>query len=203
MIPRTFRKLPARIAFIDGDEGGGGSSAPDETPAPETPAEDAPAEEVAAEEAPAAEDDSAKDGEGTDAQSLDELPAWAQAEVKRLRAENAKRRTTNTELTEKLAAAKTPEEFEAAVGELQAANAQLERDATVAKLQHQHGLDDDVVALLEDVPTDKLADRAAALARLATGGVERDPSGGLTPDAGGDGFDPVKAAREHRSRRRY
>ncbi|WP_144721230.1 hypothetical protein [Cellulosimicrobium sp. TH-20] len=199
MIPRTFRKLPARIAFIDGDEGGGGSSAPDETPAPETPAEDAPAEEVAAEEAPAAEEES----EGMDAQSLDDLPAWARAEVKRLRAENAKRRTTNTELTEKLATAKSPEEFEAAVSELQAANAQLERDATVAKLQHQHGLDDDVVALLEDVPTDKLADRAAALARLATGGVERDPSGGLTPDAGGDGFDPVKAAREHRSRRRY
>ncbi len=194
MIPRTFRRIPARIAFLEGDEGGGGASAP-EAPAAETPAE-TPGEETPA------EGDETKEGEGTDAQSLDDLPAWARAEVKRLRAENAKRRTTNTELTEKLASAKSPEEFEAAVSELQAANAQLERDATVAKLQHQHGLDDDVVALLEDVPTEKLADRAAALARLSAGPVERDPSGGLTPDDGDDGFDPVQAAAEAR-RRRY
>lgn len=190
MNPRTFRRIPARIAFIDGDQGGG-SSAP-EAPAAETPAEETPAETPAEEE----------ESEGTDAQSLDDLPAWASAEVKRLRAENAKRRTTNNELTQKLAEAKTPEEFEAAVAELRTANAALERDATVAKLQHQHGLDDDVVALLEDVPTEKLADRAAALARLSAGPIERDPSGGLTPDDGDDGFDPVKAAQEAR-RRRY
>lgn len=200
MNPRTFRRIPARIAFIDGDEGGG-SSAPAETPA-ETPAEgqstetpaETPAEEPAEEEKPKAEED-AGDVEG--------LPAWAQSEIRRLRNEAAARRKANEELNTKLVGAKSAEEFETAVSELREANATLEREAALAKVAHAHTLSDEAMTLLEDVPTDKLEARAKALATLfGSPTTTRTPSGGLVPDDDDEGFDPVKAAAEAR-RRRY
>jgi|GEM_PF-1785593 len=200
MNPRTFRRIPARIAFFEG-ENGGGSSAPAETSA-ETPAEEpgteTPAETPAEEEAPG-------EGEGEgEGESVDDLPAWAQARLRRLGNENAARRKANEELTAKLAGAKTTEEFEAAVTELRNANASLEREAKLATVAHTHTLSAEALTLLEDVPTDKLEARAKALATLfgSPATTSRTPSGGLVPDDDDEGFDPVKAAAEAR-RRRY
>lgn len=118
-----------------------------------------------------------------DAQEADEdaLPEWASKELRKTRDEAAARRTQVRDLEAKLAEAKSPEEFEAAVKEYQGQVQALERKLALASIN----LPDDLLALLEDVPTEELSARAEVLQKYAPKEEEPAPTKGLNDLSGG------------------
>lgn len=203
MNPRMNRFRPRTLRFIETPPAEG--EAPATTKAAETPAETPPpAEGEAPAEKPAEEEKPAEGETLEEAAKVAELPDWAQSEMRRLRTESAARRVRERELTEKLDAAKSPEEFETVVSEMRAENAALKRTATIGELTRTHHLSASAVEMLADVADDKLATFAQKLAGLSVPapGTRRDPSGGIVPDDDDEPFDPVATARKARASRR-
>lgn len=131
----------------------------------ELKAQEAAAAAKAAEELKAKEaEESAKKAKEN---SFNELPEWAQEELRATRREAASYRTSANELKEKLAGSASAEEALKAAEAAVAGNArlkeQLELDAELNKL----GLPADARALID--PNASIADRAKALAAVAAG----------------------------------
>jgi len=185
-----IRKLqtPARVRFVTdpvtGEDGGG---APDPAPVEDQqPGADDPA--------PTEDEQSAPD-EGAD--SVDALPAWAQAEINRLRSENAQRRTKAKELEEKLTGALSADE----AAELRSAHEKLERELLRERVAHKHKLPAELAERLQGATEEELVADAKKLQRFAAAPAPSDPKGGLNPTEDADAFDPVAAAQKVRSRR--
>lgn len=132
----------------------------------------------------------------------DDTPEWVQKELRKTREEAAKYRTRLREAEEKLAGAKTAEEFEAALTEMRTKNAELENSLLRADVARRFGLPDDLAARLQGADKAALEADAKSLQRYVTTNHEPDLSGGLDPSDGGEAdFDPVVLARQARARR--
>lgn len=116
-------------------------------------------------------------------------------------AEAANYRTRLRETEDKLSKAKTPEEVEAAVADLKAKNAELERGLLVSKVAGKHELPAELAELLKGDDEAALEAHAQKLAKLVNKTPE-ELSGGLRPSDTDDGeMDPRKlAARQPRRR---
>lgn len=131
------------------------------------------------------------------------LPEWAQKQIKDLRQEAADRRTKAKEAEEKLAKAKTPEEFETAVNELRTANLGLEK----ALVASQHNLPEALAARLQGTTREELEADATALQALVN--ITPPPtadnlSGGLDPNSDDDGeSNPLALAKRANRNRLY
>src|SRR5690606_24292043 len=130
-------------------------------------------------------------------------------EIKDLRAEAAKYRKQRRELQDALAKAKSPEEVEKAVAELEAKNQRLELELTRTRVARELSIPDALVGRLQGSTEEELREDASALL-AALGSVNPKakkgsaPSGGLDPEAGGeDAFDYKAWAREQRARRGF
>lgn len=175
----------------------------DTTVSIETPATEPKAQPSAEQPVTAPEGVEGKQTEGETPDPLAELPPWARKEITKLRGESANYRVKAKEAEQRLADAKTPEDFEAAVAEFKTANADLERQVLVMKAANKHQLPDELAGLLQGATAEELDAHAKKLARFAP--VE-DPepeqlSGGLNPGDPDAGFDPVAASRQARKRR--
>ncbi|MFI5840553.1 hypothetical protein ACIA8K_12675 [Catenuloplanes sp. NPDC051500] len=128
--------------------------------------------------------------------------AGARAALSKVRAEAGKYRTRLREAEAKLAAAKSPEDFEAAVNELRQTNSKLERDLLVEKVARTAQLPDELAELLQGSTEPELKAHAAKLQKFVTPAKEPvgELSGGLDPNED-EAFDPVKAARAARASR--
>ena len=112
------------------------------------------------------------------------LPEWAQKQIKDLRQEAADRRTRATTAETALKAAKTPDEFAAALAEWTTKNNDLER----ALVGSQFQLPDALTALLQGTTREEMETHAKALQLLlAAPPATGDLSGGLTPLSDDDG----------------
>lgn len=123
------------------------------------------AEKAAAAEAKTAEEAKAKEADKKARENkFDELPDWAQEELRATRREAASYRTTANDLKEKLAAAGNSEEAlkaaEAIVAENNALKERLELESAIVEL----GVPAEAKALLD--PKASVADRAKALLAL-------------------------------------
>jgi hypothetical protein len=164
----------------------------------------APAEQTQAENA-------TKTGEQTDADNergeqpdgVDSLPKWARDRLTKANNEAARYRTGLRDAEVKLAGAKTPEQFVAAVAELREGNARLERELLVERVARKAELPEELAALLQGDTEDALKAHAAKLRKFVTPAQEAPQSlrGGLDPTDEND-FDPVQAAHAAR-RHRY
>ena len=126
--------------------------------------------------------------EATNGNRLEELPEWAQKEIKQLRNENASRRTQLQETRSQLSQAKTPEDFASLTTDF---NTKLaEKDREIAGLTH--GLPKDIAARIQGASFEDMLKDAEMLAGLfkpqaAPAATERKPepparlTGGLTP----------------------
>lgn len=171
---------------------------PNETP--ETPAE-TPAEQTPTTDTPASQEP-AEETEGKPADQVKDLPDWAQKIITDLRGENANYRTRAKTAEEQLSSAKTPEEMEAAVNEVRAVNARLERELLVSRVAAEFDLPGELAEVLKGDDVDALKAHAKTLAKFAGSPEPGNLSGGLTPtDENGDEADPVKVAMAVRKRR--
>ncbi|MFF4528175.1 hypothetical protein ACFY1P_02785 [Streptomyces sp. NPDC001407] len=126
----------------------------------------------------------------------DVLPEWARKELAKIRGEAASYRTRLREAETKLSEAKSPEEVEAAVGELRQQNAELERSMLRASVARRFELPDDLADALRGEDEAALETHAKVLAKYIPAPLPQSLGGGLTPDDGGDGeMDPRKLAR--------
>lgn len=145
-------------------------------------------------------------GEGNEPKTPteDDLPDWAKKELKKARGEAANYRTKLREAEDSLSKAKTPEEYEAAVGQLQEVNARLEREVLVSKVARQFELPDELAELLKGDDEAALKAHAKTLQKFAPAS-EPDPelSGGLDPSGETDDgkSDPRALAKKHGARR--
>lgn len=133
----------------------------------------------------------------------DELPDWARQKLTKANAEAANYRTRLREAEVKLANAKSVEEFEAAVSEMKARNAELEHSILRADVAREFGLDAELTDALKGATEAELKEHAKRLQKYVPA-TTPDPatlSGGLDPTNEDDNFDPVKAARAARARR--
>lgn len=181
--------LQHRVFFVTPEEGGGGGKPvedpkPTEDPKPaEKPAEDPKPDENKGEE-------------------NDDLDPKARALVTRANSEAAKYRTQLREAQEALGKAKSNEEFETVVKDLNAKIAKLEDDNARARAIAKYELPSELASELDDVPAGSVEKIAKALAKYAAAdGGNRGVKGGLNPNEGPDDFDPVAAARKARRRR--
>lgn len=127
----------------------------------------------------------------------------ALAELARVRQEAASHRTKLRETEAALAAAKSPDEVEAALSELRNANAALEREITVSRVARKHGLPDDLAAALQGEDEAALEAHAKVLAKYVPASSEDrgEPRGGLDPTGDDSKFDPVAEFRKARASR--
>lgn len=142
---------------------------------------------------PNASADSGATGESKD--RWDGIPdewAWTKGVVESANREAASRRVALREAEEKLAAAKTPEEFEAAVSEFRNGQAKLEADLARERAARKHSLSDEVLEFLTGTTEEQIEAQAAKLAGLKPAATSEDPtpvrvitapvpSGGVTP----------------------
>lgn len=152
-------------------------------------------------------------GEAPKADPWEGLPeqfAWTKAAVENANREAASRRVALREAEEKLSAAKTPEEFEAAISEFKTGQAKLEADLARERAARKHGLDDDLLEFLTGKSEDEIEKQAEKLAKLkpeATPPVVKvvtqpEPTGGVTPgDNGPKEPNGRDLWREHKARR--
>lgn len=124
----------------------------------------------------------------------DELPEWARRKLTKANAEAAKYRARLREVEEQLKEAKTPEEFEKAVAEIQARNAELEAALLRERVARKFNLPDDLAARLLGSTVEELEADAKVLQKYAVAPPPGDLRGGLDPSDEED-FDPVEAAR--------
>ncbi|MCC2278897.1 hypothetical protein LKL35_26225 [Streptomyces sp. ET3-23] len=126
----------------------------------------------------------------------DALPEWARKELAKVRGEAANYRTRLRDAETKLGEAKSPDEFEAALSELRAQNAELERSVLRASVARKYELPDDLADALRGEDEAALAAHAKVLAKYIPAPAPQSLGGGLTPDDGEDGeMDPRKLAR--------
>lgn len=116
--------------------------------------------------------------------------AWAKSAVESANREAAARRVALREAEEKLATAKTPEEFTAAVNELKTTSENLTRDLEVERAARKHKLDDDVLEFLTGTTPEQIEAQASKLAALKKAETppgqtvvitQPTPTGGVTP----------------------
>lgn len=138
--------------------------------------------------------------QGGDEGNDTDLPDWARTELTKVRGEAANYRVKLRDAEAKLSAAKTPEEFEAAVGELRDSNTALERKVLVSKVARKNALPDDLAELLQGSTEAELETHAKKLRKYAGPKVPPDTlGGGLDPHDSDDGeMDPRKLARRNR-----
>lgn len=173
--------------------------APGQEPAAAANPAGTPAEPAAPEGgAPAAAGDGAGDAVDKFA-GLPEDMSWLRKGYEDRGTEAQQLRARLRETEEQLAGAKTPEEFAQLQADATKRQAELERELAVNSAAREHGLSDDSLALLEGVPADKIAERAALLAKIAGGAKPAAPvvtkvpmRGGSTP--GGDAQEPDGAS---------
>ncbi|MYT31741.1 MULTISPECIES: hypothetical protein [unclassified Streptomyces] len=128
-----------------------------------------------------------------------DLPEWARKELTKVRGEAASYRTRLRDAEAKLSEAKSPEEFEAALNELQAKNAELEHSLTASSVARKHNLPDELAARLRGSTVEELEADARALAVLLAPKTPESLGGGLSPSDDDDGeMDPRKLARRFR-----
>jgi hypothetical protein len=136
--------------------------------------------------------------------------AWAKAAVENANREAASRRVALREAEEKLSAAKTPEEFEAAVAEFKNGQSRLEAELARERAARKHGLADDVVEFLTGTTEEQIEAQAAKLAALKPASQETvppvvvtvpAPSGGVTPSSQPTEQDGRALWRAHKARR--
>jgi hypothetical protein len=137
----------------------------------------------------------------------DELPEWARSELKKVRGEAANYRTKFREASKQLEAAKTPEEYEAAVSELQEQIATMEQTALRNEVAADAKLPKAMWDRIKGSTREELVADAKALAALVVteddGGEPESLSGGLNPHSDDDGeTDPRKLAQKYGPRRR-
>lgn len=182
-----------------------------ETEQPEQAA--APAEAQAAEQEAVAEEASstseeteqpeaaateATDDDGNDDGDHDELPEWGRKQLTKARKDAANYRQRLAEANEKLAAAKSTEDFEAVQQELAKVTLALETE----RIANRHGLPEELRAVLRGDSAEEVEANAALLAKFVTGTNHVNPddlSGGLDPSTSGAVMeDPRTLARKHR-----
>ncbi|EFL15330.1 hypothetical protein [Streptomyces sp. C] len=131
--------------------------------------------------------------------SEDELPPWARKELTKARTEAAGYRTRLRDAEEKLSGAKTAEEFEAALSEVKAENARLERSVLVATVARKFDLPETLASRLTGATPEELEADAKALQALLAPTAPPALSGGLDPSDEDDGeMNPRKLARRSR-----
>jgi hypothetical protein len=157
-----------------------------ENPPGETPPEQKP------------DDKAGAGGESTNEE--DQLPPWARKELAKVRGEAAGYRTRLRDAETKLSEAKTPEEVEAALADVKAKNAELERSLVVASVARKYDLPEELAGRLRGATPEELEADAKALQALVTPAAPPALGGGLTPsDDEDDGeMDPRKLARRSR-----
>ncbi|NWF28242.1 hypothetical protein HW130_18540 [Streptomyces sp. PKU-EA00015] len=169
---------------------------PDDKPTEEKPGETPPGQKPDDEQKP-----EAKAGAGGESSSSeDELPDWARKELAKVRNEAAGYRTRLRDAETKLSEAKTPEEVEAALADVKAKNAELERSLVVATVARKFDLPAELAGRLQGATPEELEADAKALQALLTPAAPPALGGGLTPsDDEDDGeMDPRKLARRTR-----
>jgi hypothetical protein len=128
---------------------------------------------------------------------LSELPEWAQREIRETRAEAANYRTRLRDAETRLAEAKTPEEFAAALADLNEKNAELARSVDHMKIVRKYELPDDLAAQVRGSTAEEMEAAAKVLAKYAKVEVVSfaGKGGGLNPTQDPDDeMDPRKLA---------
>ncbi|MFF9644736.1 hypothetical protein [Kitasatospora aureofaciens] len=129
----------------------------------------------------------------------DELPDWARKELSKTRAEAASYRTRLRDAETRLTDAKSPEEFEAALAEVKAKNAELEHSLVVAQVARRFELPEALAARLRGATAEELEADAKALQSFLAPPAPESLGGGLNPSDEDDGeMDPRKLARRSR-----
>ncbi|MGW2539676.1 hypothetical protein ACWC5I_02075 [Kitasatospora sp. NPDC001574] len=129
----------------------------------------------------------------------DDLPDWARTELSRTRHEAASYRTRLRDAEAQLAAAKSPEDFEAALADVKAKNAELERAVLVGTVARRFDLPEALAARLRGTSAEELEADAKALQGLLAPPPPQSLGGGLSPSDDADGeMDPRKLARRSR-----
>ncbi len=164
-----------------------------ETPAPS----DTPVTEPVTDTPPTDSPDTPEVKEG---KSEELAPEVLRKKLTDANAEAASYRTKLREAEAKLSAAKTPEEFDAAVTDLKTVNATLERKLLVTSVAAEFSLPPELAEALKGDDLEALKKHAKTLSKFVTSQDPESLGGGLTP--GDDGaFDPVAEARKARARR--
>lgn len=136
----------------------------------------------------------------------DELPEWVRGELTKARGEAARYRVQLREAKEALGKAKTPEEFEAAVSELNEKIAAMEQTTLRNEVAADAKLPKAMWDRIKGSTREELEADAKALAALVVHEDSGEPeslSGGLDPSSDDDGeTDPAKLARKYGRRRR-
>lgn len=158
-----------------------------------TPPEGTESETTETDETETPPEDASSEDEDLDPKVLRKLLADTRAEA-------ANYRTRLREAETKLSGAKTPEEFEAALAEVKAQNAALERSVLVANVAREHELPSELAELLKGDDEESLRKHAKALQKFVTSDNPDSLDGGLNP-GGVEEFDPVAEARKARARR--
>lgn len=155
------------------------------------------------EQTPAPNDELKNDDEQTEqtpAESPeDDLPDWARKELAKTRAEAASYRTRLRSAETRLSEAQSPEEVEAAIAEVKAKNAELERSVLVASVARRFDVPDELASRLRGESAEELEADAKALRALLAPPAPESLGGGLNPADEDDGeMDPRKLARRSR-----
>lgn len=168
--------------------GGGDETPPEGASTPENPGEEADEED------------------GEDGNDFASLPSWAQSEIKKLRKGEGKYRTTANDLQEKLKAAKSQDDIEAAVKTYRERNVELEVELATAR--HTVGFTPEQLALVDGKTPEEIEEKAKKV-RAAFANQEQAPDplsphadGGSRPgsNSGGAGLTPQELARQTRER---
>jgi hypothetical protein len=148
-----------------------------------TPADELPNEETTDEVTPEDAAEVEEAGEKSQLSHDDALAALA-----KVRKEAAASRTRAREAEEKLSAAKTPEEVEAAIQSIKDANASDAKAMLIENVALKHKLPDDLASALKGNTREELEAHAKVLAKYAPVIDSDDPDleGGLRPGDSGD-----------------
>ncbi|MFE5971397.1 hypothetical protein ACFQ64_04450 [Streptomyces sp. NPDC056460] len=140
-----------------------------------------------------------KAGAGGQPSPEHDLPDWARKELAKIRGEAAGYRTRLRDAETKLSGAKTSEEFEAALADVKAKNAELEHSLVVATVARKFDLPEALAGRLRGATPEELEADAKALQALLAPEIPPSLGGGLNPSDEDDGeMDPRKLARRTR-----
>lgn len=139
-------------------------------------------------------------------EGLPEEWAWTKTALESANREAASRRVALRETEDKLKAAKTPEEFQAAMNDYTEKESRLTTDLERERAARRHGLTDEVLEFLTAKTPDEIEKQAAKLAALKPGApkviTQAPPSGGVTPTQGTPKEESGRAAwRAYKERR--
>lgn len=143
------------------------------------------------------------DGEQRAEERDDELPEWARKKLTSANAEAANYRVRLREAEGRLDGAKTAEEYEQAVADIKARNAELEQQLSRERIARKYSLPDDLAARLHGATAEELEADAKALQKYTVAPEPVVLSGGLNPGDDSDTeTDPRALARRYGGRRR-